>query len=173
MPILKSRGNFISETRLETVHEEKESSNVGLLRLRFSITGTIRSAFNQAGWEKAYNKHDNSFRLKIRIALKIENHTIFVGEYVRKAVLFWTRNPKVPFRIWIFIVQEDMPLYPLSVEEAQSRMFDVNKTLVVNEDQRGKSGIGDIHAEIRVSWGRHDFTEPVELLAKSNSTRLD
>ena len=52
-------------------------------------------------------------------------------------------------------------------------MFDVNKTLVVNEDQREKSGIGDIHAEIRVSWGRHDFTEPVELLAKSNSTRLD
>ena len=69
--------------------------------------------------------------------------------------------------------KEDVPLYPLSVEEAQSLMFDVNKTLVVNEDQREKSGIGDIHAEIRVSWGRHDFTEPVELLAKSNSTRLD
>jgi hypothetical protein len=170
---MKSRGNFISETRLETVHEKKESSNVRLLRLSFSITGTIRSAFNQSSWEKAYNKHDNSFRLKIRIALRINTHTIFVGEYVRKAVLFWTRNPKVPFRIWIFIVQEDVPLYPLSVEEAQSLMFDVNKTLKVNEDQREKSGIGDIQAEIRVSWGRHDFTEPVEISAKSNSTRLN
>ncbi|MGH9979076.1 MAG: hypothetical protein ACRD8Z_25080, partial [Nitrososphaeraceae archaeon] len=86
---------------------------------------------------------------------------------------FWTRNPKVPFRIWIFVVQEDMPLYPLSVEEAQSLMFDINKTIEVKEDQGGKSRDGDIHAEIRVSWGRHDFTEPVELSAKSNSTRLN
>ncbi|MGA7370680.1 MAG: hypothetical protein WBX01_16275 [Nitrososphaeraceae archaeon] len=168
-----SRGNFISETKLETVHENEESGNVGQLRLSFSITGTIRSAFNQSSWEKAYNKHDNSFRLKIRIDLKISNQTMLTKEYVRKAVLFWTRNPKVPFRIWIFIVQEDVPLYPLSVEEAQSLMFDVNKIIEVNGDQRGSSKDGDIHAEIRVSWGRHDFTEPVEISVKSNSTRLD
>jgi len=171
--MLMSRGNIISETKLETVHEKEESSNVGQLRLSFSITGTIRSAFNQSSWEKAYNKHDNSFRLKIRIALKINNQTILTKEYVRKAVLFWTRNPKVPFRIWIFIVQEDVPLYPLSVEEAQSLMFDVNKTIEITGDQRGRSRDDDIHAEIRVSWGRHDFTEPVVLSAKSNSTRID
>jgi hypothetical protein len=171
--MLKSRGNFISETKLETVHGREESSNVGQLRLSFSITGTIRGAFNQPSWEKAYNKHDNSFRLKIRIAFKISNQTILTREYIRKAVLFWTRNPKVPFRIWVFIVQEDAPLYPLSVEEAQSFMFDVSKTIEVTGDQRGRSRNGDIHAEIWVSWGRHDFTEPVELSAKSNSTRLD
>ena len=171
--MLNSRGNFISETRLETVQAMEESRNVGQLRLSFSITGSIRAAFNQSSWEKAYNKHDNSFRLKIRIALKTSNQTIFTKEYVRKAVLFWTRNPKVPFRIWIFVVQEDVPLYPLSVEEAQSLMFDVNKTIEVKEDQSGKSRDSDIHAEIRVSWGRHDFTEPVALSAKSNSARLN
>jgi hypothetical protein len=171
--MLNSRGNFISETKLETVQEKEDSTNVGQLRLSFSITGTIRSAFNQSSWERAYNKHDNSFRLKIRIAIKINNQTILTKEYVRKAVLFWTRNPKIPFRIWIFIVQEDMPLYPLSVEEAQSLMFDVKKTIEVDGDRRGESKNGEIHAEIRVSWGRHDFTEPVELSAKSNSTRLD
>jgi hypothetical protein len=171
--MLNSRGNFISETKLETVQEKEESTNVGQLRLSFSITGTIRSTFNQSSWERAYNKHDNSFRLKIRIAIKINNQTILTKEYVRKAVLFWTRNPKIPFRIWIFIVQEDMPLYPLSVEEAQSLMFDLNKTIEVDGVRRGKSKNGEIYAEIRVSWGRHEFTEPVELLAKSNSTRLD
>ena len=171
--MLKSRGNFISETKLETVQAKEESRNVGQLKLSFSITGTIRGAFNQSSWEKAYNKHDNSFRLKIRITIKISNQTILTKEYVRKAVLFWTRNPKVPFRIWIFVVQEDVPLYPLSVEEAQSLMFDVNKTIEMKEDQNGKSRDSDIHAEIRVSWGRHDFTEPVELSAKSNSTRLN
>jgi hypothetical protein len=171
--MLNSRGNFISETKLETVQAKEESRNVGQVKLSFSITGTIRGAFNQSSWEKAYNKHDNSFRLKIRIALKTSNQTIFTKEYVRKAVLFWTRNPKVPFRIWIFVVQEDVPLYPLSVEEAQSLMFDVNKTIEVKEDQSGKSRDSDIYAEIRVSWGRHDFTEPVELSAQSNSARLN
>ena len=171
--MLNSRGNFISEAKLETVQEKEDSTNVGQLRLSFSITGIIRSAFNQSSWERAYNKHDNSFRLKIRIAIKINNQTILTKEYVRKAVLFWTRNPKIPFRIWIFIVQEDMPLYPLSVEEAQSLMFDVKKTIEVDGDRRGGSKNGETHAEIRVSWGRHDFTEPVELSAKSNSTRLD
>lgn len=173
MPILSSRGNFISETKLEAVHEKEKFNSRGLLKLSFSITGTIRSAFNQSCWEKAYNKHDNSFRLKIRIALKINNRTIFTGEYVRKAVLFWTRNPKIPFRIWIFVVQEDVPLYPLTVQEAQSLMFDVDKTIEASKDQRGTSGTKDIHAEIRVSWGRHDFTEPVELSARSNSIRFD
>jgi hypothetical protein len=176
LPILNShRGNFISETKLETVFEKREFTSVGQLRLSFRITGAIRSAFNQSSWEKAYNKHDNSFRLKIRIAIKINNQTILTKEYVRKAVLFWTRNPKVPFRIWIFIVQEDVPLYPLSVEEAQSLMFDVKKTIEFDRDQRERSkdtGTG-IHAMIRVSWGRHDFTEPVDILAKSNSTRLN
>ena len=150
-----------------------ESNIEGQLRLSFSITGSIRAAFNQSSWEKAYNKHDNSFRLKIRIAIKIKNQTVLTREYVRKAVLFWTRNPKVPFRIWIFIVQENVPLYPLSVEEAQSFMFDVNKTFEVAGDHQGKSKNDDIHAEIRVSWGRHDFTEPVEISTKSNSTRLE
>jgi hypothetical protein len=171
LPILNShRGNYISETKLETVIEKEESTDIGQLKLSFRITGAIRNAFNQSSWEKAYNKHDNSFRLKIRIILKIDNQTILIKEYIRKAVMFWTRNPKVPFRIWILIVQEDVPLYPLSVEEAQSLMFDVNKTLEVNGE---KSKCGDIHAEIRVSWGRHDFTEPVDISAKSNSTRLD
>lgn len=173
MPILNNRGNFISETRLEPVIQKGESNIEGQLRLSFSITGAIRNVFNQSSWEKAYNKYDNSFRLKIRIAIKIKNQTILTKEYVRKAVLFWTRNPKVPFRIWIFIVQENVPQYPLSVEEAQALMFDVNKTFEVNGVQRERSKNGDIHAEIRVSWERHDFTEPVEISTKSNSTRLE
>ena len=52
-------------------------------------------------------------------------------------------------------------------------MFDVDKTIEASKDQRETSGTEDIHAEIRVSWGRHDFTEPVELSARSNSIRFD
>jgi hypothetical protein len=168
----KSRGNFISETKLETIQKKEVSSNVALLRLSFSISGPIRRAFNQPTWEKSYSRHDNSFRLKIDIIIKINNHTLLTKQYVRKAVLFWTRNPKIPFRIWVFIVQEDVPLYPLSVEEALSLLFDINKIIEVSRD-RIRSGNEEIHADIRVSWGRHDFTEPVELSAKTNSTRVD
>jgi hypothetical protein len=168
----KSRGNFISETKLETIQKKEVSSNAEHLKLSFSIIGPIRRAFNQSTWEKAYNKHDNSFRLEIHIVIKINDQTLLTKKYVRKAVLFWTRNPKIPFRIWIFIIQEDVPLYPLSVEEALSLMFDINKIIEVSRD-RIRSSNGKIHADIRVSWGRHEFTEPVELSARTNSTRLD
>ena len=172
MPMLNRRGNFISEARLENLQDIREISTNVLLRLSFSIGGTIRSVFNQTSWERAYNKHDNSFRLKIRVALKINNRNIFTREFVRKAVLFWTRNPKIPFRIWVFIVQEDVSLYPLSIQEVQSLMFDVDKTLEISGDELKIIGSSDIHADVRVSWGRHAFTEPVELSAKSNSTRI-
>ena len=166
--MLKSHRNFISETKIETVQKTEEYSNMRQLRISFSIKGTIRGAFSPSTWETAYDKHDNSFRLKIRIIIKVKNQTILSMEYVRKAVLFWTRNPKIPYRIWIFIVQEDVPIYPVSVEEAISLMFDVNKIIEVNEDRIGSSD-GDVRAEIGVSWGRHEFTEPAELYAKTNS----
>jgi hypothetical protein len=173
MRLLKPGRNFISEAKLEDVQTSLAKSRIILFRLSFSIDGTIRSSFNQACWERAYKKHDNSFRVKIRVVLKLNDRNILEQEFVRKAVIFWSRNPKIPFRIWVFIIQEDVPVYPLSIQEAQSLMFDVNKTLEINGNEIEKLGRSHIHADVRVSWGRHDFTEPVELCSKSNSIRVN
>ncbi|HET6730755.1 MAG TPA: hypothetical protein VFH04_04080 [Nitrososphaeraceae archaeon] len=172
MRLLNHGGNFISKAKLEDLQTSPAKSRIILFRLSFSIGGTIRSAFNQACWERAYKKHDNSFRVKIRVVLKMNDRNILEQEFIRKAVIFWTRNPKIPFKIWVFIIQEDVPMYPLSIQEVQSLMFDVNKTLEINGNELEKLGHSRIHADVRVSWGRHDFTEPVQLSSKSNSIRV-
>lgn len=170
MPIIHRRENFIKEAQLEYLSDNNGVSEKVLLRIRFSIDGSIRRTFSQASWEKAYNQHDNSFRLKIGVVLKSDKRIITSQQFVRKAVMFWTRNPKIPFRIWVFIVQDDAPLYPLSVQEAQSLMFDVDKAIEVSGNQLKSLLSSEIYAEVRVSWGRHAYTEPVELEARISST---
>jgi hypothetical protein len=173
MRLLNRGGNFISEATLEDLRTSHAKSRDILFRLSFSIDGTIRSTFNQVCWERAYKKHDNSFRVKFRVVLKMNDRNILEQEFVRKAVIFWSRNPKIPFRIWVFIIEEDVPMYPLSIQEAQSLMFDVNRTLEINGNEIEKLEGSRIHADVRVSWGRHDFTEPVELSSRSNSIRVN
>src|ERR671910_2599316 len=90
------------------------------LSLSFRIQGSIREAFSQKNWERAYNKHDNGFIMKIEIDLKSGRRRISLIKLVRKAALFWTRNPKIPYRIWVSVVKDDTPLYPLTEEEAKS-----------------------------------------------------
>ena len=90
--------------------------------------------------------------------LKTSNQTIFTKEYVRKAVLFWTRNPKVPFRIWIFVAQEDVPLYPLSVEEIQSLMFDVQQDY--RSERRSKWKVKTVISMQRSEFRGVDTTLP-------------
>ncbi|HEY8522888.1 MAG TPA: hypothetical protein VIL14_03925, partial [Nitrososphaeraceae archaeon] len=100
----------------------KTNSNELLLsfNLGLKINGKIREFFTQSLWEKAYNKFDNTFRITIKVDLKSKNKVIYSVKFVRKAVFFWTRNPKIQHRIWIFIVKDDTPFYPESEEEAKS-----------------------------------------------------
>jgi hypothetical protein len=90
---------------------------------------------------------------------------------VRKAALFWTRNPKIPYRIWISIVKDDAPFYPLTEEEAKSLLFDVNKVIELKGSDL-VSGSHKLHADIKVSWGKHVFTEPNEIRGRSNYIEL-
>src|SRR2546421_321372 len=79
-----------------------------------------------------YNIHDNAFRMTIEVDLKSGRKTILPLKFIRKAVLFWTRSPKIPYRIWVSIIKDDIPFYPSTVEEARSLLFDVNKVIEVN-----------------------------------------
>jgi hypothetical protein len=141
------------------------------LSLSFRIEGSIRDAFSQRNWERAYNKHDNGFLMKIEVDLKSGRRRIALIKLVRKAALFWTRNPKIPYRIWVTIIKDDTPFYPLTEEEAKSLLFDVNKVI----DLKGSdfdSGIHKIYTDIKVSWGKHVYTEPNEIRGKSNDIEL-
>jgi hypothetical protein len=157
------RSNITHVILTRASHENKLKKGERLtLALSFKIDGNIREVFNPKFWETAYDKHDNVFRMSISIALKVERTKIFLTNLIRKAPMFWTRSPKIPFRIWVSIIRDNTPFYPVTIEEAKSLLFDVNKMIEVdiNSLNRGKHRI---FAEVEVTWGRHNYTEPGEI----------
>ena len=149
-------------------HENKSKRGEPLtLVLSFNVDGNIREVFNPKMWETAYDKHDNLFRMSISIALKIKRTKIFLTKITRKAPMFWTRSPKIPFRIWVSIIRDDTPFYPVTFEEAKSLLFNVNKIIEMDTDSLNL-GNHSMYADIKVSWGRHHYTGPEEITNVSN-----
>src|SRR5919199_4277121 len=139
IPLCKMADSFIDNAILTKSQESVRPDQPLTLSLSFSIQGSIRVAFSQKNWERAYNKHDKSFLMKIEIDLKSGRRRILLFKLVRKATLFWTRSPKIPYRIWVSIIKDDTPFYPTTVDEAKSLLFDINKLIELNCDhlQRG------------------------------------
>ena len=163
--------SFIAGATLEKSQDSVKSGQPLTLSLSFRIEGAIREAFTQKNWERAYNKHDNGFRMTIEVDIKSGRKTVMPVKFVRKAALFWTRNPKIQFRIWVSIVKNDAPFYPLAEEEARTLLFDVNKVIELSGSDLD-SGTQKLYAEIRVSWGKHDYSEPTEIRGRSNEIEL-
>ena len=152
---------------LTTINNPSKSNDLISFSLSLKINGRIRKLFNQSLWEKAYNKFDNTFRITINVDLKSGNKILYSIKFVKKAVFFWTRNPRIPHRIWIFIVKDDSPFYPESEEEAKSLLFDLEKIIELKPSMISKKS-SKIYANVKISWGRHNFTEPTKLEGKSN-----
>jgi hypothetical protein len=163
--------SFINSPTLDKSQESVRPDQPLTLSLSFRIQGAIRDAFSQKNWERAYNKHDKGFLMKVEIDLKSGRRRIAMIKLVRKAALFWTRNPKIPYRIWVSIVKDNAPFYPLTEEEAKSLLFDVNKVIELKGSDL-VSGSHKLHADIKVSWGKHVFTEPNEIRGRSNYIEL-
>lgn len=163
--------SFIAGATLAKSQDSVKSGQPLTLSLNFKVDGAIREVFSQKNWERAYNKHDNGFRMTIEVDLKSGRKTVMPIKFVRKAALFWTRNPKIPYRIWVSIVKDDAPFYPLAEEEAKSLLFDVNKVIELSGSDL-ESGAQKLYSDIRVSWGKHDYTEPGEIKGRSNDVEL-
>ena len=164
--------SFIDSATLAKSQDSVRSDQPLTLSLSFRIQGSIREAFSQKNWERAYNKHDKGFLMKIEIDLKSgRRRRIALIKLVRKAALFWTRNPKIPHRIWVSIVKDDTPSYPITEEEAKSLLFDVNKVIELKGSDFN-SGTHKLYTDIKVSWGKHVYTEPNEIKGRSNDIEL-
>ncbi len=163
--------SFIAGATLAKSQDSIKSGQPLTLSLNFKVEGAIREVFSQKNWERAYNKHDNGFRLTIEVDLKSGRKTIMPIRFVRKAALFWTRNPKIPYRIWVSVVRDDAPFYPLTEDEAKMLLFDVNKVIELSGSDLD-SGAQKLYAAIRVLWGKHYYTEPEEIKGRSNDIEL-
>lgn len=158
----------ISDIKVGSSHESIRSNEVLTLSLSFNIDGLIRENFSQKNWERAYDKHDNGFRLTISLDLKVGRNTVDKSKFVRKAALFWTRNPKLSHRVWVSIIKDETPHYPLTIEEAKSLLFDVTKTMELDSNKL-REGKNEIYVSIKVSWGKHLYTDPIELHGKTKA----
>jgi hypothetical protein len=163
--------SFIDSATLAKSQESVRPDQPLTLSLSFRIQGSIMEAFSQKNWERAYNKHDKGFIMKIEIDLKSGRRRIALIKLVRKAALFWTRNPKIPYRIWVSIVKDDTPFYPLTEEEAKSLLFDVNKVIELKGSDLN-SGTHKLYTDIKVSWGKHAYTQANEIKGRSNDIEL-
>ena len=169
---MNDQGNFISDIKISELTDSGANNKQTALEIRFRIDGKIRDGFEQKNWERAYNKHDNIFRVTILLELRATRKTISSTKLVRKAAFFWTRNPKIQHRIWIQIVKDDMPFYPLSVDEAKSLLFDFDKVIELDNIALDTK-TNKINVRISVSWGKHNFTEPVEISGQSETIELN
>jgi hypothetical protein len=155
----------------KTIRSDRQNDELISLDLNFNIEGSIREAFNPRMWEIAYNKHDNLFMMSIFVTLKEGRRKIYHTKFIRKAPLFWTRSPKIPFRIWVSIIKDDTPFYPNTVEEAKSLLFDVNKAIEIQPiDLRRRNH--NLYADIKVSWGKHYYTEQQEITNRSETINV-
>ena len=89
----------ITEIKLDGSKEEFSLDDNITITARFSIMGNLRESFTEKNWTDAYEKNDNTFKLKYGIKLLktgLRKHE--VGKPIdtyRKASIFWTRNPKL------------------------------------------------------------------------------
>ena len=162
----------ISALILRGAQERPMNEKLYILTLSFSLEGFIRQVLTQKNWEKAYNKHDNSLRLTIKLDIKNNGKIIESIKLIRKAIFFWTRNPKIDHRIWIMIVKDDTPFYPLEEEEARELLFDFNKDIEIKPDALRK-GKNNLTVLVELSWGKHEFIEKNSLKKESNIQQID
>ncbi|HKO65910.1 MAG TPA: hypothetical protein VJU13_11970 [Candidatus Nitrosocosmicus sp.] len=162
----------ISALTLGSAPDRPMNEQLYMLTLSFSIDGFIRQVLTQKNWERAYNKHDNSLRLSIKLDIKNDGKIIESIKLVRKAIFFWTRNPKIDHRIWIMIVKDDTPFYPLEEEEARQLLFDFNKDIEIKPETL-KKGKNNITVSVELSWGKHEFIEKNILKKETNIQQIE
>lgn len=169
---LEENVSYIDGLTLIRSNASKENENLIAFTLGFTLKGLIRNQLTQKNWEKAYNKHDNSLRIAVNLDIKINGKVTNTIKLVRKAIFFWTRNPKIAHRIWIMIVKDETPFYPLEEEEARRLLFDFEKNIEIEKDyfRKGKNNVSIL---VKLSWGKHDFIDKQNLEKESKIEQLD
>lgn len=150
------------------------------LDLRFRVDGRIRKELNQQNWTQAYNRHDTTFLIKYVIRIQTgsvkKRDIVEPVTFVRKASFYWSRDPKLlppppSKKIWAMIVSDESPVLPNNVEEAKTLLLDVSYSTELMGSNIGK-GTHQIVARVSTSWGKHFYTEPVEIEARSNEVEI-
>ncbi|MBE43928.1 MAG: hypothetical protein CMO16_01945 [Thaumarchaeota archaeon] len=175
-----AESSYIGDVRLSSSATRIKPGEPLELDLWFKVDGYIRKALNQQNWTDAYNKHDTTFLIKYVVRVQTgsvkKRDVLEPVKFIRKASFYWSRNPKLPppppnKKIWALIVVDDSPKFPDNAEEVKSLLLDVRYSVELMGSNIHK-GAQKLVAHISVSWGKHLFTEPVEIEATSNEIEI-
>lgn len=177
---MTSDKNAISGVSLGKSSDKPRIEDNITINVKFSITGAIREDFNERNWEKAYNNHDNTFKLKYGVKLHTGGlRKKEIGKPLdtyKKVALFWTRNPKLTQmaekKVWVQISKNFEPLIPNSQSEAQQLFLDFDEKIQFNASELGV-GKHKIGAEVYVSWYKHDYAEQFDETAHSKEIEIE
>jgi hypothetical protein len=139
----------------------------------FRLVGGLRESFHPDVWTVSWEDFDKILRLRLRVMVGeqkgLRNRKLAeIKKEVRKASFYWSRDPDLPYRIWAMIVPEDggPPKIPRSVEDAKSKMLDVEKEFRVPAATLG-SGRHKLQATVGAKWGRRSYIEKGEAGGRS------
>jgi len=175
---LSAEKTFITDVELEKSNAKFRTDENVTINVKFAIMGGFRQTFNEKNWERAYNKHDNTFKLKYGVRLYTGGlRKREIGKPIdtyRKAALFWTRNPKLTQmaekKIWVQIAKNFEPFIPKNQAEAQELLLNFNEKMEFKASELG-NGKHKIGAEVFVSWLKHDYTDPFD--GKTHSKEIE
>ena len=163
--------SHISNLRMECGRESYTRDEDVLLKVKFSVLGEGRDAFNEENWTRSYNSNDVAIKIKYGIRLTTGGiHKKELGRVIdsyRKAAIFWTRNPKLvnPMkdrRIWVQVAKNFTPIIGLSEEEVRKELFDFEEKYVIKAQELGL-GTHKIGGDAYVSWHKHHFLDKTRI----------
>ncbi len=171
MPLKDRRGEYSwPETRIPRVdiatdRRSYASGETVTVSLTFRVTGGLREAFHPDVWTVAWEDFDKILRLTTRESIAVRRGPLArrVAESkksVRRASFYWSRDPDLPYRIWAMIMPESggPPLIPHSVEDAKSKMLDVERSFQFPASSVGR-GKHSLVGKVAARWGRRSFIE--------------
>lgn len=151
--------------RLITDKRSYSCSETVSANLEFRVVGGLREAFHPDIWTVAWEDFDKILRLTMKMSLDVERSLrpkkiAEIKKEVRRASFYWSRDPDLPYRIWAMVVPEEggSPKIPRSVEDAKSKMFDVEKSFRFPASSLGR-GKHRLIGNASVGWGRRSFIE--------------
>jgi hypothetical protein len=179
LPLKNRRGDYswpvtdIDKVQVVTDKKVYSADDTISANLGFRVVGGLREAFHPDVWTVAWEDFDKILRLTLKISIGVQRGPLTrklaeVRKEVRKASFYWSRDPDLPYRIWAMIVPEDggPPKIPHNVEDAKSKMLDVEKTFSVPASSLGK-GRHKLVGSAQAKWGRRSFIEKGTVEMKS------
>lgn len=171
----RSRGTTLSPVEFGLRTREVSLDEAVKVSVRARLQGGLVEAFRRQTWQEAYAAHDTLLRLQfgmsIRSGGKLFGRTVVSAKWVKKGILFWTRDAgltdNVTNMIWAMTADENGYNHFFDDEDGiRDFLFAFSRELSFLPVSLGR-GEHRLHAEVFVKWWRHTYIEKGQASGRS------